>query len=823
MRTTIAAILTTLVSTSHGYNGTLSFKPTSSPDIFTFTILQITDIHLGDMHDWTGDGSRKPAQDPKTYEAIDAYLSFETPDLIMLTGDNLHANPIDDNATAYYDILGEFMESHGTPWGLIFGNHDDAADDDTFPDQVAKTDRRELMKTLMKYSEFGVTKQDSPDDVYGVSNYVLDVTLQDLSGLQVLLLDSGGGTIPEAIDATQLEWLSTVRRVDIPAVFFQHIPVIEYETFTDNEKCVGTSGEAVDTVDDGIDAGVANYLIKDGNVMFMSAGHDHANVFCCPIDKLSVCYGKHSGYGGYAQDLGRGVRMFEVTADVTKQTITFKSWIRMEDGTLEDEYVPGTEFSYAANADSATSPDTEDSGTSDANEGFTAFDLIEKYSASNFGNEHAKISAYEALTPVQEESSTQGYGGTLSFKPTSSPDIFTFTILQITDIHLGDRLDWTGNEWLGYNETDYGPEQDDKTYEAIDAYLSTETPDLIVLSGDNIHANHIVDNATAYYDRLGAFMESHATPWGFIFGNHDDSASDAFPDEPARATRRDLMETMGKYTKFGVTKQDSPDDVYGVSNYVLDVTLQESPGLQVLLLDTGGGTIPEELDATQLDWLSTVRHVGTPGVAFQHIPAKEFEAFSDNGKCVGESNEGVYPPGDGDAGIANYLIKDGNVMFMSTGHDHGNFFCCPLEQFSVCYGKHSGYGGYAQDLGRGVRMFEITADVKQNIFTYKSWIRMEDGTVEDEYVPGTQFHLTAHEESATSATTDLTKAKDDSEMDAQEDSAVSNTGNFVSLHSNEDDKISAYIALTSASSSNTIGVTEFVYAFSALYIVASLW
>jgi hypothetical protein len=283
------------------------------------------------------------------------------------------------------------------------------------------------------------------------------------------------------------------------------------------------------------------------------------------------------------------------------------------------------------------------------------------------------------------------------------------------------------------------------------------------------------------------------------------------------------METMGKYTKFGVTKQDSPDDVYGVSNYVLDVTLQESPGLQVLLLDTGGGTIPEELDATQLDWLSTVRHVGTPGVAFQHIPAKEFEAFSDNGKCVGESNEGVYPPGDGDAGIANYLIKDGNVMFMSTGHDHGNFFCCPLEQFSVCYGKHSGYGGYAQDLGRGVRMFEITADVKQNIFTYKSWIRMEDGTVEDEYVPGTQFHLTAHEESATSATTDLTKAEDDSEMDAQEDSAVSNTGNFVSLHSNEDDKISAYIALTSASSSNTIGVTEFVYAFSALYIVASLW
>jgi len=56
---------------------------------------------------------------------------------------------------------------------------------------------------------------------------------------------------------------------------------------------------------------------------------------------------------------------------------------------------------------------------------------------------------------------THGYDGPLSFKSTTDPDVFTFTILQITDIHLGEAPD-----------TDWGPEQDRMTYAAIDTYMS---------------------------------------------------------------------------------------------------------------------------------------------------------------------------------------------------------------------------------------------------------------------------------------------------------------------------------------------------------------
>lgn len=341
------------------------------------------------------------------------------------------------------------------------------------------------------------------------------------------------------------------------------------------------------------------------------------------------------------------------------------------------------------------------------------------------------LSFLAIITAVVLLSATHGYndaGSRLSFKPTSSPDIFTFTIIQIADIHLGEA-----------SNTDWGPTQDRKTYAALHTFLSIETPDLIVLSGDQLTANNVVDNATAYYDILGEFMDSYATPWGFIFGNHDDSSLDSTPDIPAKTTRRDLLKhTMKKYAKYGVTKQDTNDDVYGVSNYVLDVSLQDSLGAQIILLDSGGGTIDEAIRANQLAWLSNVRHVDTPAVAFQHIPTTEF-VFND-ALCIGSYGDGtIDTPRAGDAGLVNHLLTDGNVMFLSTGHDHGNDYCCPLQQqLSVCFGKHSGYGGYG-NWDKGVRMFKLTANVKQKTLTYRTWIRMENGTLKNVYAPTTEF------------------------------------------------------------------------------------
>ena len=83
-------------------------------------------------------------------------------------------------------------------------------------------------------------------------------------------------------------------------------------------------------------------------------------------------------------------------------------------------------------------------------------------------------------------------------------------------------------------------------------------------------------------------------------------------------------------------------------------------------------------------------------------------------------------------------------------------------------------------------MFELTANVKKQIVTFKSWIRMENGTVAHEYTPDTEFHLAAHEESA---------------MSDQEDSKASTQD--------------------MPSSSSIICASRFMFVFSVLHLVAS--
>lgn len=70
---------------------------------------------------------------------------------------------------------------------------------------------------------------------------------------------------------------------------------------------------------------------------------------------------------------------------------------------------------------------------------------------------------------------------------------------------------------------------------------------------------------------------------------------------------------------------------------------------------------------------------------------------------------------------------------MFVGHDHGNDWCCPHKKMWLCYGRHTGYGGYG-DWARGARIIEIM----DQPFALKSWIRMEDGFVHSQVLLSSQ-------------------------------------------------------------------------------------
>ena len=114
--------------------------------------------------------------------------------------------------------------------------------------------------------------------------------------------------MPEQLHVEQVVWFNKTissRRKSfngtiVPALVFVHIPLFEFQDAIKNEKrCFGDH-------DDGITPTLENtglFLALDAapEVMAVFVGHDHCNDFCCSWGKREVelCFGRHSGYGGY--------------------------------------------------------------------------------------------------------------------------------------------------------------------------------------------------------------------------------------------------------------------------------------------------------------------------------------------------------------------------------------------------------------------------------------------------------------------------------------------------------------------------------------------
>jgi len=289
----------------------------------------------------------------------------------------------------------------------------------------------------------------------------------------------------------------------------------------------------------------------------------------------------------------------------------------------------------------------------------------------------------------------------------------TFKIMQITDIHLGEA-----------EYTDWGPEQDAKTFRLLEKIFEYEPDcDLIVLGGDQLTANNCLGNCTKYYGILGRFLSKNGVPWATIMGNHDDMAFEVEDGTgatvPHSYTRRDLLRVDQRFA-LSLSQSSPSDAMTGVTNYVVDVLDPVGTGiaLQIFFLDSGGGSLKEAINDDQIQWFRKQAGLNTvPAVIFQHIPTQEYE-YND-GICVGYQGEGVAEV-EYDAGIVNAIVQSKRFKFLAVGHNHGNDYCCRYDngndnnndQYSttndlfLCYGRHSGYGGYGK-WDRGVRMYEL--------------------------------------------------------------------------------------------------------------------
>jgi len=117
-----------------------------------------------------------------------------------------------------------------------------------------------------------------------------------------------------------------------------------------------------------------------------------------------------------------------------------------------------------------------------------------------------------------------------------------------------------------------------------------------------------------------------------------------------------------------------------------------------------------------------------PELCFFHIPFPEYEKVWAKGGCVGHKLEDVCCP-KVNSGFFAALRDAGHVNGVFVGHDHLNDYCGDLEGIRLCYGRGGSFNGYGKDgYLKGARLIRLTEGVRD----FQTWIRLEDGTVENQ-------------------------------------------------------------------------------------------
>lgn len=322
--------------------------PTEDADGWVFTtdrdfkVVQLTDIHIGG-------GLMSIEKDQKAMNAVAAMLTYEKPDLVVLTGDMVYPVPFQAgtfNNQISIRMLITLLEKLGVYYAPIFGNHDAEAYSTNNREQVADM----WGADNLKYSLF----KKGPADVDGFGNYIIKVKGTDGRVNNALyLIDShdynegdllGISGDYDRIHDNQIEWYkNSVNAIDsanndgdkiFSSYAFFHIPLQEYDAAWKEYAANGYKDtENVKYIDGGYhetDEKVCcsshpeNFfetILDLGSTKATFCGHDHVNNAILEYKGVQLVYGMSIDYLAYIDpvtaDMGpqRGCTVITMESD----------------------------------------------------------------------------------------------------------------------------------------------------------------------------------------------------------------------------------------------------------------------------------------------------------------------------------------------------------------------------------------------------------------------------------------------------------------------------------------------------------------------------
>ena len=299
--------------------------PTEDADGWVFNterplkIVQLTDIHIGG-------GILSKSFDRKAMNAVAAMLTYEKPDLVVLTGDMVYPVPFQGgtfNNEISTKLLITLLETLGVYYAPLFGNHDTEAYSTHTRDQIGDV----WSSDELKYSLF----KKGPEDIDGVGNYIIKTkNSQGIVKNALFCIDSneyakddllGIGGNYDNIHENQIEWyrakvneIHAANTAINPAepmftsLAFFHIPLEEFGIAWEEYKAVGADTENVKYISGEHRERTCSSPFSDnffetveelGSTKALFCGHDHVNNGVIEYKGVKLVYGMSIDYIAY--------------------------------------------------------------------------------------------------------------------------------------------------------------------------------------------------------------------------------------------------------------------------------------------------------------------------------------------------------------------------------------------------------------------------------------------------------------------------------------------------------------------------------------------
>ncbi|KAJ3494952.1 hypothetical protein NLG97_g3737 [Lecanicillium saksenae] len=316
-----------------------------------------------------------------------------------------------------------------------------------------------------------------------------------------------------------------------------------------------------------------------------------------------------------------------------------------------------------------------------------------------------------------------------------------FQISVFNDLHFGE------NAW-----DSWGPQQDINSVKVLNSVLDKEEPQLVVLNGDLITGeNAFPHNGSVYIDQIVKPIVDRDLLWASTYGNHDSdfnlsSASiwereNTYPNcrTGAHGARPKCRRDRGGFY-FQETNPDGSR--VGQPGWVDQSVVDWFQHTNAALVKRHGQVIPSlgfvhippyVSQAIQKEHgRNSIDPYTNPGINDDYLLAPQAQGW-----CPDGTNDGSCAYGGQDIPFMRAIASTEGMIGLFSGHDHGDSWCYKWDRLvpdttvtgngvNLCFGQHSGYGGYGNWI-RGARQIRINRAALKKKQAAQTWIRLENG------------------------------------------------------------------------------------------------